>query len=373
MFFLAACTLPAIARQAAADPSGFTPAEVQEIVKLGPWPPPLASDPSNRASGKQEAIELGRALFFDPRLSSNGAISCASCHKPEMAWTDGRAVATGLTVADRNTPTLMDVRHNRWHGWDGAGDSLWAQSIRPILDPREMGSSAERVAGLLRSDKRLAEQYRSVFGAPSVAKSSDDMLVDAGKALAAFQETIQSSRSAFDDMRDAIARGDAGTVADFSPAARRGLRIFIGKGSCTACHLGPRLTNDEFADIGIPFFTASKSVDPGRHGGITKLKASPFNLLGGYNDDPARSTAWATAQVDQQHRNWGEFKVPSLRGVRHTAPYMHNGRLSTLEAVVRYYSELDESRLHVHGERILKPLGLSNSEIADLVAFLETL
>jgi cytochrome c peroxidase len=236
-----------------------------------------------------------------------------------------------------------------------------------------MGGSAERTAQLIATDPALSLAYRAAFGTRSQAGTAETVLVDAAKALAAFQETITSERSAFDDFRDAIARGDAAGIAKYPIRAQRGLRLFIGRGSCTACHLGPRFSNDEFADIGIPFFTASAAVDPGRYGGITRLKASPFNLLGRYSDDPARSGAWSTAQVDQQHRNWGEFKVPSLRGVRHTAPYMHNGRLPTLEAVVRHYSDLDESRLHTHGERILKPLGLDEAAIADLVAFLETL
>lgn len=358
------------------EPQGlldFSPREVQQILRHGQWPPASERDASNRVSQNAAAAELGRKLFFELRLSSNGAVSCATCHKPDLAWTDGRPVAVGLQATDRNTPSLLDVRRNRWHGWDGAGDSLWAQSIRPILDPREMGGSAERTAAVIAGDAGLSASYRGLFGAAPDGTGAHLVLVNAGKALAAFQETLTSPRSPFDEFRDALHSGDKASASRYPQAAQRGLRIFIGRGSCTACHLGPRFTNDEFADIGIPFFTASKGVDPGRHGGITKLKASPYNLLGAYNDDPARSGAWVTAQVDQQHRNWGEFKVPSLRGVKRTAPYMHNGRLATLESVVRYYSELDESRLHVHGERILKPLALSDAEIADLVAFLETL
>jgi cytochrome c peroxidase len=115
-------------------------------------------------------------------------------------------------------------------------------------------------------------------------------------------------------------------------------------------------------------------VDQGRHGGIGGLRASPFNLLGAYNDDPERSTAVATRHVETQHRNWGEFRVPSLRNVALTAPYMHNGSLPTLAAVVRHYSEVDIERLHGDdGARLVRPLQLSPREIADLVAFLESL
>src|SRR6185369_2249675 len=126
-------------------------------------------------------------------------------------------------------------------------------------------------------------------------------------------------------------------------------------------------------DIGIPFFAAPGRVDPGRYGGIRKLRESRANLLGAYNDDPGKESAIGTRHVRIEHRYWGEFRVPSLRNVAKTAPYMHNGHLATLRDVVRYYSELDEDRLHADGERILKPLHLSPSEQDDLVAFLESL
>lgn len=114
-------------------------------------------------------------------------------------------------------------------------------------------------------------------------------------------------------------------------------------------------------------------VDPGRYGGIKKLQESRANLMGAYNDDPARSTATGTRHVRLDHRNWGEFRVPSLRNVAKTAPYMHNGHLASLRDVVRYYSDLDEDRLHADGEKILRPLKLSNTEADDLVAFLQSL
>ena len=112
---------------------------------------------------------------------------------------------------------------------------------------------------------------------------------------------------------------------------------------------------------------------PGGSKGLKKLKGDPFNLLGKYNDDPSRGTATGTRHVEAQHKNFGEFRVPGLRNVAQTAPYMHNGSLATLRDVVKHYSELNEERLHQDGERILKPLKLAESEVADLVAFLESL
>lgn len=351
----------------------FTAAEIARILRHGPWPPSWAPDPSNRGSGQAEAAALGRLLFFDPRLSVNGQVSCATCHRPEFAWSDGKRVGASLQAVERNTIGLLDVRLRRWFGWDGAGDSLWAQSIRPILDVREMGGSAAALATLLRNDAELSCRYRRVFGADPAARDDDGLLVDAAKALAAFQETLVSGPAPFDRFRDALAASDRAGQRDYSPAARRGLKIFVGRGDCHVCHLGPVFTNGEFHDIGIPFFTGPGQVDPGRHGGIGRLQASPYNLLGIHSDDPDRRTATGTRHVALVHRNFGEFKVPSLRNVARTAPYMHNGSLATLADVVRRYSEFDENRIHADGERLLRPLRLSEGEIADLVAFLESL
>ena len=273
---------------------------------------------------------------------------------------------------DRNTPSVANVRLQRWYGWDGAGDSLWAQSLRPMVDPREMGSDLARLASAVRRHPDLEAGYRRVFGAPPPA-DDEAVAVDVAKALAAFQETIETGRTPFDDFRDALARGDRAAAARYPPAAQRGLAIFIGKGNCDVCHVGPRFSNGEFHDIGIPHFVASGRVDAGRHEGIRRLQASRYNLLGPYNDDPTRDTAISTRHVASEHRNFGEFKVPSLRNVARTAPYMHNGSLATLADVVRHYSEIDENRLHADGERILKPLHLTAAETADLVAFLESL
>ena len=149
--------------------------------------------------------------------------------------------------------------------------------------------------------------------------------------------------------------------------------MFIGKGNCGTCHLGPLFSNREFADTGVPFFLAPGKVDSGRHGGINRVRQDPYNQLGRHNDDPARAPGTATRHVELQQKNFGEWKVPSLRNVALTAPYMHNGSIATLRDVVKRYSELDEERLHADGERILKPLRLRDGEIDDLVAFLESL
>ncbi len=347
----------------------FSPAEIRRIVSHGPWPMAMPKDPGNRVSGNADAIALGEILFFDTRLSGNGQVACATCHIPERGWSDGRKTAQGVTVVDRNTPGLLNVRFNRWFGWDGGSDSLWASAIRPLLDAREMGTSEAQVAALLRTDTALACRYGKVFG----GSGGDDVTLtaNAAKAIAAFQETLISSRSAFDNFRDALADGKDDIA--YPEAARRGLKVFVGKGDCQLCHFGPTFTNGEFGDTGISHFIAPGKVDAGRHGGIMTLRATPFSLLGRFNDDPTGANAVHTRHLAPQHRNWGEFKVPSLRNLETTAPYMHNGSLATLHDVVRHYSEVSPDRVHSDGENLIRALRLSAQEIDDLVSFLRTL
>jgi len=335
---------------------------------------PARSDPSNRVSGHPDAIAFGATLFADPRLSRDGTLACATCHRAGRAFTDGlpRGLGAVDVDVDRNTTTVQNVGGQRWYGWDGAADNLWAMSLRPMLDSREMGGNVAHVAALVRTDPALQTRYATVFGQPP---SVDDerVAVDVAKALAAYQETLVTGRTPFDDFRDALARGDTEAAARYPAAARRGLAFFVGEGRCTMCHGGPRFSHGEFGDIGISYFIAPGKVDAGRHGGIARLKSSRYNLLGPFNDDAKRATATSTRHVALEHRNYGEFKVPSLRNVARTAPYMHNGSIPTLHEVVRHYSNLDENRLHADGERILKPLELSTYDTDDLVAFLESL
>jgi cytochrome c peroxidase len=351
----------------------FSAAELRRILSHGPWPPPWTADPSNRVSGNPAAIDFGEYLFFENRLSRAGTLSCGSCHVPERDWSDGLPRGVGMREVDRNTPNLVNVRYHRWFGWDGAADSLWSQSMRPIVNERELASTPAHVAQLLRTDPDLSCRYKKTFGRQPSAIDDDAVLVDVGKALAAFQETIVAAPTRFDEFRDALARGDRESAGRYSQAAQRGLRIFVGKGNCSACHSGPTFSNGEFHATGVPFFAAKGRVDPGRYEGIKQLLASPFNLLGKYNDDPARATAAGTQHVAMEQRNFGEFKVPSLRNSALTGPYMHDGRIGTLRDVVRFYSELDVERLHGDGEQILKPLKLTAQESTDLIVFLESL
>jgi cytochrome c peroxidase len=246
----------------------FSTAEKARLVTHGPWPP-------QRVLQKPEAIALGERLFYDPRLSGTGSVLCASCHEPFRRFQDARARAFGLELLERNTPTLLNVGFYRRYGWDGGHDSLWSQSIRPLLEPREMRATPAHVAALIRA--RYEADYERAFGA-AVPADDQQVLANVGKALAAFQETLVSGRTPFDDFRDALARGDALAAARYPLAAQRGARLFVGKAGCGDCHAGPQ-------------FSTSQD-----HGG---------------------------------------FRVPGLRNVELTAPYMHDGSLATLGEVVR--------------------------------------
>jgi cytochrome c peroxidase len=351
----------------------FTEREIRTILSHGPWPAPVPADPTNRVSGHPDAIELGTALFFDQRLSSSGTLACASCHVPERNWTDNRRRGVGMAELDRNTPTLMNLRGQRWYGWDGAADSLWFQSLRPIVDPRELAATPRHVAQLVRHDDQLSCRYRKVFGTPPSPTDDEAVFVDVGKALAAFQETLGSGRTPFDQFRDALAQGAPLSSVNYSEPAQRGLQIFIGKGGCTACHSGPNFTNGEFANTGLSRFAPHGRPDPGRPAGIRHVLDSRFNALGAYNDDRTGAFGAHTRQVSLEAATPGEFKVPSLRNLLLTAPFGRDGQVETIAEVVRHYSGLDPVRLHARDGQPARPLNLTPREQTDLVVFLESL
>ncbi|WP_428246934.1 cytochrome-c peroxidase [Ferrovibrio sp.] len=348
-----------------ANAADFSEAERAALLRHGPWPLPIERDDSNRLSGSTAAIQFGQALFFDAKLSAKGDMSCATCHQPARRYSDHEK---GRGEFLRNAPTLLDIRWNRWFGWDGAQDNLWSQSLRPLLSAAEMAATPKLIADHIRKDEGLSCRYRAATG--SAPEADDDVVaVMASKALAAFQETLVSGPAPFDAFRADLA---ANRTSSLNEAAQQGAKLFVGKGQCAICHIGPGFTNREFHDIGVPYLLRPGLVDPGRHLGLRRLGESKLTRLGPFSDDPARESV-TTRHVTLLHRNWGEFRVPSLRNLVGTAPYMHNGSKATLRDTVLHYSELNEERLHADGERLLKPLNLSDQEIDALVAFLEAL
>ena len=376
-----AAVLAAAAMAAAAAPTpaggraGFSADEVRRILQHSPLPP-LPRDTSNSRSDDAGAARLGHFLFFEKRLSGDGRFSCASCHDPARGFADGRALSAGVGTGRRNTPALWNVAYNRWFFWDGRADSLWSQALKPLESRDEMAGSRDGVYRLVRDDAELRAAYEAVFGAfPAKGDRTDvnRVFVSVGKALAAYQRRIVSRNAPFDAFAEGLRAGDEARLAALSEPARRGLRLFVGRGQCRTCHVGPNFTDGEFHDIGVPDGPGLQP-DPGRVHGITTLLGDEFQAGGLFSDDTQSEAARSTAYLDRHASVLGQVKTPTLRNVAATAPYMHQGQLATLKDVVRYYSTLEGRRPPgPHDEKILAPLNLTEGEMDDLVAFLESL
>jgi cytochrome c peroxidase len=371
---LSALSLSAFAPAPAAGGEAvrFDADELARIVRHGPWPPPFERDPTNRVSGNPAAIAFGRQLFFEPRFSPSGYISCVACHQPDRGFTDNLPRARGLAPVDRNAIALQNLGLQRRFGWAGSSDSLWMASLRPILDEREIGGSAAKVARVIHTGDGVACRYRAAFGADPARQNAETVLVNVGKALAAYQETLVTGRTAFDDFRDAMARGEPASRS-YALAAQRGLKLFVGRGNCFACHSGPNFTDGAFRATGVPPFVGQPAANDGLYAGMRILQASRFNLLGRYSDDTTGSTALATRAARRDVHDRGKWRTPSLRNVGVTAPYLHNGVAASLHDVVRRYARSGEKRQSGDDERDLRRVDLADGDIEDLVVFLNTL
>lgn len=359
-----------------------------------PLPDPRPN-PTNRLADSPNAAQLGQRLFFDARFSANGAVSCASCHAPDLGFADGKSLSMGLGRTKRHSPSLWNVAQQRWFFWDGRADSLWAQAVQPLENPKEMGFDRVSLARTLRGDATLRAEYERLFGAlpevagwPERAAPGDDdselavawkrmsaeeqraasrVAANFGKALEAFERRLVRGNAPF----DRFVAGDANALSE---SARRGWKLFAGRGNCRSCHSGPAFTDGEFHNIGIPPLAGGKADDPARYAGIAVLQLDPFNAHGEFSDAPGGAEALELQLLERSPQTFGEFRTPSLRNVALTAPYMHEGQLKSLAEVVRFYSTLEgATQIGHHQEQVLQPLHFSSEEAADLVAFLESL
>jgi cytochrome c peroxidase len=273
-----------------------------------------------------EKIALGAALFADRRLSSEGKHSCASCHRPEQAFTDGRRQARALSGQPlrRNTPSLWNLAWSKQFFWDGRAPSLEVQVRGPIEAADEMNGDWPAILRRLQEDAGIVEQFKAAF--PDQLGVTQETVV---MALASYVRSLVSPVTRFDAWID----GDVGALND---SERRGFRLFTGKAGCMLCHAGWRFTDDRFHDIGLP------GKDPGR-------SAVP-------DGTPGRMA----------------FKTPSLRELKRTAPYMHDGSLPSLRAVLKHYTGGFVHRATV-APTMNRKLRLTPQEKADLIAFLGTL
>ena len=355
--------------------AGFTADEVRRILQHSPLPP-LPRDTSNALSDDAGAARLGHFLFFDKRLSGDDRFSCASCHDPAKGFADGRALSAGVGTGRRHTPALWNVAYNRWFFWDGRADSLWSQALKPLESRDEMAGSRDRVYRLVRDDAVLRAAYEAVFGAfPAQGDRAavNRVFVSVGKALAAYQRRIVSRNAPFDAFAEGLRTGEEARLAALPEPARRGLKIFVGRGQCRTCHVGPNFTDGEFHDIGVPEGPGLQP-DPGRADGVTTLLGDEFQAGGLFSDDTQSEAARSTAFLDPHGAARGQVKTPTLRNVARTAPYMHNGQLASLPDVLAHYSKLENRPPSgPHQEVVLAPLALSTDETTDLLAFLDAL
>ncbi len=358
--------------------------------------PELPPDPSNQIMNIESAAELGHLLYFDTRLSSNGSVSCATCHKPELYFTDGLELAIGLDIGDRHTPSLVGLFYSPWFYWDGRKDSQWSQALAPLESEHEHNTDRLSVSRLIQEDPRYRQLYKSLFGKipvipekPSHAsplgneeavsnwqrlseeKQHEINIVfsNTGKALAAYQRKIIPGVSRFDEY--AATLSDTTVISsDGNLTAQElgGLKLFIGEGQCVTCHNGPLFTNHEFHNTGV--LSLRGNLPPmGRYDGIRIARDDLFNCLGPYSDaEPAQCVELRFAK--DTNELVGAHKTPTLRNVAETAPYMHGGQLKTLEEVMQHYNEASVSMLN-HNEA--KPLNLRPVQLRQLEAFMHTL
>ena len=274
-------------------------------------------------SAKQ--IALGKQLYFDPRLSRDNTISCASCHDPKKGFSNGETFATGVRnqVGGRNSPTVINTAFQRFQFWDGRAGTLEEQALGPIQNPIEMDMTLEEVVKRLNGIPGYRQQFQDVFG-------TDVNSEGIAKAIAAYERTVLSGNAPYDQFQ-------AGDKSALSESAQRGMKLFFGRANCSACHAGPNFTDNGFHNIGIGM--DAKEPDPGR---------VAISKLGG---------------------DTGAFKTPTLREIARSGPYMHDGSLKTLSDVVAHYNRggianpwLDEEMFEMK---------LTELEQADLVKFLE--
>jgi cytochrome c peroxidase len=284
----------------------------------GAWlpPPPLGLDlympvPESNPLTREKVV-VGRKLFFDKRLSRDGTLACASCHEPERAFSDGRAVARGIHGAEgpRNAPALINRGYGSIFFLDGRAPTLERQALEPILNPIELGLTRQEL------EQRTGLKTEEVTA-----------------ALASYVRTIRSGDSPFD-------RYAAGQSRALNQLEKAGLEVFRGKGRCSACHAGPNFSDEQFHNTGVAW-RDGKIADEGR-----------FIISGNPHDH-------------------GAFKTPTLREIARTAPYMHDGSIGALEEVVDFYS--DGGRQNPYLDSEIRPRNFTAQEKQSLIAFLRTL
>ncbi|MEM1347356.1 MAG: cytochrome c peroxidase [Myxococcota bacterium] len=384
----------------------FTPAEVRQFVKMrAPSQPPR--DSTNEVSGDERAQRMGKALFFDKRLSEHAEVSCASCHDPSHGFSVPERLGQGLEPTPRHPPTLLNAAYQRFYDWDGKADSLWMQAMRPIESAAEQGFGRTRLVRLLQTDPELRAAYVELFGdfpealqdtsaLPERARpmegdeahpdalawatlreeqraAIDVVFVRALKAIAAYEERLVSLEAPLDRYIDGLTGEDPTGLGALTESQKRGLKVFVGAGRCVVCHNGPMLSDMTFHNLGLGHRDGLTPGDEGRWSGIRELKDSAFNALGPHSAERTGDRAQWVKFLKRTPENHGQFRTPSLRNITRTPPYMHGGHFDTLEEVLVFYMSLGEQVEAGHREDSLVRADLSPQDREDLLAFFKAL
>jgi cytochrome c peroxidase len=301
--------------------------------------PTIEHPKSNPHSVAKE--ELGRRLFFDPRISGSGQLACASCHDPDLGWADGRAMAFGDARKElkRNSLSILNAAHQQKFFWDGRADSLEAQLTDVLTNPGEMHSSEAHLAETLSKIPEYAAEFEAVFGEKTIT------LDRVAQAVACFEHTVVGGRSRFDNFM----RGNKRALSDQAIA---GLHLFRTDARCLNCHHGPNFSDGQFHNLGLSYY-GRKIVDSGRY------------------------------EVTKKQEDLGKFRTPSLRNVLETRPYMHNGQFDLEQILILYNNGIptlmpqsaakDDPWAPKEKSPHIKPLGLNDVDLEDLKAFLQSL
>ncbi len=294
-----------------------------------------------------EKIELGKKLFFDRRLSGDGTMSCATCHDPEHAYTDGLDLSLSYPTTRnwRNAPTLMNVAFQKYLFHDGRSQSLEEQALFPMMSAFEMNRNLDFVEEVIRSVPEYVDAFQRVFGGEPTRERI-------GMSLAAFERTMVSRNTPL----DRFLRGDKKALSE---DARRGLALFTQKGKCAECHYGFSLSDDRFHALNVPENPDHQN-DP--RIAVTRRFVAKLNRFDGYRtlgEDPGRYL------ITKDGKDWKAFKTPTLLEIAKTGPYMHNGIFPTLDEVIEFFNQGGGK-----GNTALKPLGLTEKEKYCLKIFL---
>jgi len=380
--------------------------------------PPLPADPSNQYADNPAAARLGQKLFFDKHFSGNGKVACASCHIPENTFTDGLARSQGMGETARSAPNILGIAYSPWFSWDGRSDSLWSQALGPLESAVEHGGNRLQYARIIYNDPLYKKQYEALFGPlpelsdlkrfPKQAspvgdsssikkwhkmseadrKATTRIFVNIGKTIAAYERLLIPGAARFDRYLASIFNDETNTSDTeniLTAEEKSGLKLFIGKAMCITCHQGPLFTNHSFHNVATPNLAAVKpeympplfyalidkpAADRGRLEGVQQALDSEFNCLSKYSDAKEADCAELRFANTKRSETLAAFKVPTLRNIAKTAPYMHAGQFKNLADVLKHYNTTPDSPA---GYSELMPINLNEKELKQIEAFLHSL